>query len=625
MSALTLLTSLSLNGNGVRDLSPLQFLQLLNRLSLARNNLTGDMLEPLTALGTLKSLNVSENNIETFTHLGEFANTVAIDLSGNPIVSSASQSFLDLCILHRDAPTPFGETIRAISGEGGPCKTINDRVLANITLDLSKKNISSVEPLGALGHLSKLNVSENVISDVSALSRLTNLTELNVSGNDIVDIRPLGQLKRLTNFNASGNPVSLDDFLSACLMRQHEGVLTDTQMTEVKALIDISGQSTCQEAHDTLQEIEEADASGRGLTTLDYFGVMENLHTINLSNNQLTDLTQLNVFERLINLIAQNNLIKSMDAVKSIRKLEKLNLLGNPLQNLNGIVDLRKLREINFSRTKVRSIQPLVSMPFLTEVKMQGLSLSFNSFSEYCLVSQFDSVALAADRAFMEAIQPILVAAKVDTRDCQAVEHWARTITSLTLNKKQIASIKPIVFFTALQNLYLYDNNIRDAQPIRQLRQLKNLNLTDNRLTSLPSFQSFQMNVLSLNNNNISNIHNLANLRQLKSLSLRNNKISDPSPVSRLSKLTWLDLRENKIVDANKAMKVVARKPYFKDNPICQGLFHVPIQRKPLLDACKRVPPKPKFILNQELLRFNNNEMFRRGGVNGRNIIINPR
>ena len=616
LSALTLLSSLSLSGNVVLDLKPLQFLSGLKELSLARNDLTGDMLEPLTALGGLEALDVSENKIETFNHLGQFPPTVEIDLSGNPIATAAAQSFLDLCILHRDAPTPFGHTIRKLveKGGGGTCSAVQDLLLVNTTLDLSAQAISDVRPVGILTHLTDLNLSKNAISDVTSLSGLVNLTDLNLSENDITDIRPIGPLTRIRNFDASGNPVSLNDFLSACLMRNQEGKLIEKQAIEVMALIDISGRSTCQEAHDTLRRSQSARATGRGLSTLDYFPVMENLRSLDVSDNALTNLSALSPIQGLTELRVRNNQITSiMGDIVSFRGLEILDISGNPLQNLNGIVHLNKLKRIVFSNTNVRSVQPLASLPLLEAASMRNLSLNFTSFSEYCLVHRFDSIALGAERSFMAAVESAIEVAGVDPRDCEAAEQWVRNLKSLNLNKKNIPSIEPIIFFTALQDLYLYDNVIRDAQPISRLPQLKTLNLTSNRLTALPRFQSTQMKVLSLNNNDISSISNLSNLTQLTNLNLKDNKIIDPSAVASFSKLTWLDLRENKIGPITQVLSVLGKKPFLKDNPICQVPLHLHVaQVRAIQEACRREPLDPAVV---------------RGTILGRNqnIILNRR
>lgn len=601
LSALTLLTSLDLDGNVVVDLSPLQFLQSLSELSLARNGLTGEMLDPLTGLGALTALDLSGNEIETFAHLGEFASTVEIDLSGNPIAASDGNSFLDQCILHRDDATPFGQTIRVLAElhGGGTCAAVSDALLAGTSIDLSDKGISDVGPVGLLTHLTVLDLSGNAIRDVAPLSGLTQLANLDLSENNITDIRPVGRLTALTRFVAGGNPVSVGEFLSACLMRQHEGLLTVAQTAEVAALLDVSGRSSCGEAHDSLRQIRSAIASGRSLSTLAYFPVMERLESLDLSANALTDLSALAAIPGLSRLWVQQNQIASMSAVTSLRQLEFLNLDQNPLGSLAGIGVLDKLERVLFSSTNVHSVAPLAPLRLLESAAMRNLSLHFGSFGEYCLVHRLDSIALGDERAFMAAVEPALAAAHVDTNDCEAVDQWAQTVTVLNLNKKSIVSVEPIVFFTALQELHLYDNLIRDAQPIAGLQNLRKLNLTSNRLTAVPRFSALLMEQLYLSDNHISNIANLSNLSHLQSFGIRNNTIADPSPLAGVSTLSMPDFRNNRIGTIDRAMTIVPKQPYLKGNPVCTLLILMP----PLNEACRREPLSRVLIQDLDEIR----------------------
>lgn len=588
LAALALLTDARLDGNAITDLAPLQFLQALSRLSLARNGLTGDMLEPLTALGGLTQLDLSDNAIESFAHLGEFPSTLQIDLTGNPIVASGGQSFLDICILHRDAPTPFGQTIRAIVARhgGGTCADASDALLATTTLDLSGQVISDLGPLAVLSHLTNLDLSGNAITDVAPLAGLGGLLELNLDDNAITDIRPVGPLTRLTAFTAAGNPVQVADFLSACLMRGHEGALSETRALEVSVLLDVSGVSNCQVALDTLRQLVHADVRGRGLTTIEYFSVMAGLQSIDLSDNALADVAPLAQIPGLTALWVRNNRIDSVADVSGLRRLERLSLDGNPLPSLTRITDLSKLRRLGFSNTQVRSVLPLAGLPQLEDAAMRGLDLSFGSFTEYCLVHRLDAVALGSERSFMVALDSRMEADGVDPRDCVEADAWARAQTVLTLNKKGITSVAPVAFFENLEELNLFDNLLTDAGPIASLRRLKKLSLASNRLSRLPRFASAGMTSLSLNDNAIVDMWPLQNLTQLASLGVMGNRIQDPRAIAQMGPLTSPDLRNNLIGDLGVANATLAKTPYLKGNPVCLLRISLP----PLNDACRREP-----------------------------------
>lgn len=594
LSALSVLTSLTLDRNSIADLAPLQFLQALTQLSLAGNGLTGPMLEPLTALGQLTTLDLSDNQIASFEFLGALPSTLDIDLTGNPIAASGGQSFLDLCILNRDAATPFGQTIRILieMHGGGTCMVANNAIQATTTLDLSGKIISDIRPLAPLTHLTNLNLSANAITDIAALSGLVRLTSLDLTDNDITDIHPVAPLLALTRFAAGGNPVVLDDFVSACLMRQHADLLTHDQTIETEALLAASGQAKCQPAADDLAQRTVLTIRDVGLTTLDYFKVLRDIQAIDLSGNGLNDVVGLQGLSGLTRIVARSNNIASLNSFRPIRGLEQLILDENPINSLIGIGDLTKLKRLHVSNTNVRSVLPLGELPLLENVEMRNLALNYDSMREYCIVNRFDPIALGAVRPFMAALESRLVADHVDSTDCIAVEFWANAQRGLSLNKQSIISVEPIVFFPNLEELYLFDNQIEDAGPIASLRSLAKLNLSSNRLTSLPIFGAVTMREIYLANNAITDVTPLAALTFLSTIDLSDNRVPFITPLLANSAVLAFDLRNNQIAINQMADIPVLDRAYMGGNPVCQNFFFLPnIPFNQIVAACQRVPP----------------------------------
>lgn len=609
LSALSLLTSLTLDHNTIADLAPLQFLQGLTQLSLAANGLTGPMLEPLTALGQLTTLNLSDNQIASFEFLGALPSTLNIDLTGNPIAASGGQSFLDLCILNRDAATPFGQTIRILieMHGGGTCKVASNAILASTSLDLSGKIISDIRPLAPLTHLTNLNLSANAITDVTALSGLLKLTTLDLSDNAITDIRPVAPLLGLTRFTASGNPVELGDFVSACLMRSEPDLLTHDQTIEVDALLAASGQVKCQPAADELAQRSVISIREVGLTTLDYFKVLRDVQSIDLSGNGLNDVVGLQGLPALTRIVARGNNIASLNSFRPIHGLEQLILDENPLSSLIGIGDLTRLKRVNVSDTNLRSVLPLGDLPLLESAALRNLNLTYDSLRAYCIVNRFDPIVLGDARAFMAAIESRLVADHIDPADCDAVESWAVAQRVLSLNKQSLISVAPVVFFSSLEELNLFDNQIEDARPIAALRMLTKLNLTTNRLESLPTFAAAGMKELYLANNLIADVSPLAALPALVRLDLSNNRIPFITPLVANGAATSIDLRRNMIGNVQLADIPVLAVAYLGDNPVCgfPNFFVPSFPFDHVFQACQRVPPP--IVLGRE--RFELHEL----------------
>lgn len=598
LSGLAQLTNLTLDRNSIADLSPLQLLSALSSLSIAANGLTGEMLDPLSALGGLILLNLADNNIEAFANLGNFPSTLTINLAGNPIVAAGGQSFADICVLNRDAATPFGQTVRALVAlqGGGTCSAVGNALLATTSLDLSAKIISDLRPLASLPHLTDLNLSANAITDLSPLSGLIHLTTLNLKTNAITDVRPLAPLTGLINFDISENPIQISDFLSACLMRQQTDAVSGPQAREVNALLTISGKTTCGEAATDLKDRQFAEARGQGLLSVNFFPVMANLTALDVSDNNLTDLGALAAIPGLTSLRARNNQISSLQAVLALRRLEQLSLDGNPLQNIFSIGQLNKLTRLYVSDTQVRSILPLADLPMLVDAGMRNLALNYGSFAEYCLVYRFDSIALGNNRAFMAAIDSRMQADHVDTGDCGAVDNWVQAQTVLSLNTKSIIAVGPIAFFRSLQELHLFDNSISDATPIASLTNLRKLNLSTNKLTSFPRLGSTGLRELLLSENRISDLGNLSGMTQLTDVSLRGNRVSDGGPLASNTGLASVDLRGN-LIGQNDSFGIFSYidKTYLGDNPICASFATI---NPDIAGACDR---EPLFWIRPEL------------------------
>jgi len=146
MAALTSLDA----GISIVDLTGLEYAVNLETLSLNDNRITD--LAPLSGLGALRSLDISDNYVLS-------------DLSG-----LSGLSGLEHLDLHRNGISDVG----SLSGLTGLR-----------TLVLRNNNLSDVGPLGGLTGLEMLNVQVNQIRDISALTNLTGLLKLDLSSNSL--------------------------------------------------------------------------------------------------------------------------------------------------------------------------------------------------------------------------------------------------------------------------------------------------------------------------------------------------------------------------------------------------------------------------------------------------------
>lgn len=113
-----------------------------------------------------------------------------------------------------------------------------------------------------------------------------------------------------------------------------------------------------------------------------------------------------------------------------------------------------------------------------------------------------------------------------------------------------IESIEGIQYFTQLQNLNLYSNQISDISPLSGLINLTQLGLQINQISDISPISGLtNLTTLDLIANQISDISPLSGLTNLTTLSLEHNQISEISALSGLTNLNYLSLYYNQISD----------------------------------------------------------------------------
>ncbi|MCL1851885.1 MAG: leucine-rich repeat domain-containing protein [Peptococcaceae bacterium] len=189
-------TTLSLKGNQIADLSPLRSLTGLTILHIDDNNISS--LEPLQSMTELTTLTAGNNNISDLTPLKTLTKLSDLYLTYNKITNLAPlQPLKELTILH-------------VHDQKNSYKISDITPLASLTnltiLGLYHNNISDLTPLASLTKLTVLSLADNNISDLSALRSLKNLQTLYLFYNQISDFSALNELKGLKMVSIWGNP-----------------------------------------------------------------------------------------------------------------------------------------------------------------------------------------------------------------------------------------------------------------------------------------------------------------------------------------------------------------------------------------------------------------------------------
>ncbi len=210
------LTVINAEGQGIKDLSGLEFATNLVHLNVRFNSVTD--LSPIIGLNNLTELRLRGNTISDFSVLAGLESLKELWISGEGISDFSSLAELT----NLEGFGAWGISIDDISSLSGFTKLrwlelghnkkdLTDiSPLANFTglkrLVLYGMGVEDISPLASLKGLKNLTINANKVSDVSPLAELTELVFLSLSGNDIWDFSPIEGLFGKIPISTDGNP-----------------------------------------------------------------------------------------------------------------------------------------------------------------------------------------------------------------------------------------------------------------------------------------------------------------------------------------------------------------------------------------------------------------------------------
>lgn len=247
LACCTELESLDISGNEISDLSPLMNMPKLSWLDVSYNKL-GDV-KTLMGMSELKFLNASGNNILSTTPLGMMTGLQELYLDGNPIndfsglrkmkslkklglsntgITDNELVYLEglgqlvtLNVSDNDALT--GEGIDNLQAKINPCEITHSKLNYSIDfmghavkststeLDLTGTGISDISPMQFMPELENVMLGKNSISNLYPLqysnSRFT-IKYMDLSNNFLEDITPLSWLTNVEVLDLSNNSIS---------------------------------------------------------------------------------------------------------------------------------------------------------------------------------------------------------------------------------------------------------------------------------------------------------------------------------------------------------------------------------------------------------------------------------
>jgi len=490
-------TSLSLNGKQITDLTGIEaFLGLID-LDISNNKLNYLNISNLTNLVTinlranniggtidfsanskLESINAGYNKLETL-DLSKNIELITLDLSFNQFSTIDLSYNLKLNYLN------LAHRSRNISGNGGSSEITfsnlrsidvsNNTLLQYLNLD---NNLISTIDLSQNINLTELYISENNLTSIDVSNNLM-LNTLRLSDNNLTSLN-VNMLESLISFSSKGNNLYCISVFNVEFANQNWRTFADAStlfLNNCDDLVYVPDDNFEQ----TLIDLGYDDVLDDYINKQDII----NVTLLDVSGKQIDDLTGIEAFTALENLNASNN--NGLDDL-NITTLTNLKILNIENDLIRGTIDISKnaaLEELYAGTNDFKSLD------VTQNINLKKLDLIYNKLTEIDLSNNIQLTYLNFTNGSSLANSKL---------------------TTIDISKN-----------TLLQELYLQGNLLSTIDVSKNINLTKLL-IPNNNLSSIDVSNNLMLNTLGVSNNNLSSL-NISMLESLLFFSSKGNNL----------------------------------------------------------------------------------------------------
>lgn len=376
---------------------------------------------------------------------------------------------------------------------------ITKNTISNIMmLDLSNRNMNSLDGIEIFNNIYIIDISNNNIKDLTPLTKIKTLTSICASNNQLKDVSVLKNIRKQSEYSILDIDISNNPYVTGF------GEITDIGILDISncKIKDVSSLQNCTKL------ISLAVKDTPGITGLDK--LPESVSLLNLTNCKLDKLPQ-------------------ADGI--LLKVNALIVPKNNITNLSGIENLENLYELDVSENPITDWSSLHNKIF---ENIDEYNSSFTIRAENCGIEDVSEFAKINTPLSLEL-------ANNNIKDVSALKDKEIYLIDLSGNKNitglnaltltdtivlDNCDLKDISEITDLENLYslsLENNQITDLNEISKMKNLGNLSLAGNQnLTG--TLESESLGVLNLSNCNIDKNFDFSKLPSLSLINISGNQ-----------------------------------------------------------------------------------------------------
>lgn len=518
----------------------------LERLIIDYNNLTSLDLSGLNKLNRLNcqnnqltSLNLPINSSLDFLECGANKLTT-LDLSNSNLLTTLNCGNNLLTTLNVNS-CPLLKDLDA--GESPIELLILDKCTVLEKLACRDCNLENLD-LSSNPNLQTVNLQSNVFFKTLNLKNgnLSAITSLNVTFCPYLTCIEVDDVTVATNQYFTYAIDSHISFNTDCPLEQETVNIPDANFEQhlIDIGIDIDGIINGEILKAYAEDITNLSMADKNISSLSGIEEFTSLRTLRAHQNNLTSVDLSNNLE-LTTLILALNQLTSIDLSNNI-KLEEVMLQTNNLVSINIK---------NGTNTLIDTASDFIidDNPNLTCVIVDDINYSTSTWTtkdiqtEYNVTCSSTNIINIPDSNFEQA----LIDENIDSDGVineMVLASDIETITFLDVNSKNISDLTGIEGFTALETLFVHNNNLETVD-VSANTKLTGLVLAINNLSSINISQNTNLVSLSLNENNISSIDLSANTN-LTQVYIDDNQLTTID-LSQLDKLEELSVANNNL------------------------------------------------------------------------------
>jgi Leucine-rich repeat (LRR) protein/GTPase SAR1 family protein len=517
LKGLTKLKTLILSNNNIQTFNSLHWFPKLEKLDLGNNNIRH--LFNLSGHNNLRALDLSHNKLTQIYEIGKFPYLEWLDLSNNGIQSMYGLNdvrflkFLDLSRnqIARFQPFKRNVLLRDLNLSNnliGSLSNLGD--IPNVVyLFASNNRINNIYGVTDFKKLKFLDLSHNMIDHIPiGFSTLTAIYLLEISNNCIQCLSNISTLTNLKYFNAANNYINeiKEDGVSPSI---EELILNNNRLSVLSIWPSMPNLKRLYAVENSIEEIIAGNNNSLSslvlfknrITTLDFIKECSNLIFLEVSNNRIRTFELEGFYSKLLTLTANNNNISGEISLANCPAIEDVVLYKNNIQKVSGIQGLSSLRKIDLSFNIIEDIGIWEHLPKLTYLNLTSNRLK-----------SLDTLRVLPKLSKIDASNNLI---------CKLPDlSLFPQLESLDLDRNKISTIEGFYRHKCLRNICLARNAITSLDEVVSLLRYEMMDLSNNPIVSAKGLWKLLKEnddvILSVDNNDRLSVFLLGSILQLR-------------------------------------------------------------------------------------------------------------